>query len=330
MLESMIWAQTRQILHEADCVLLLCHEHADADAINSVASFAMFLAGMGVAFRFGYADNLPETLFLLDDSFKLGEFIETSANAIPADVVVVLDTGDIHLLGDAQSLLTHFQAQHVPVICIDHHLSNKNFGDINIVETSAAAVCELLFDLFRAADVDISPAMAHSLLGGLLGDTHNLTTSHVTAGTLRKAADLMDLGADRTRITEAMPMVASAKTAKAWGQLLDNVQLAGPNEEIAYTVATKKIVASSGQGYIKSISSFLRDVGGIQVAMVFIESDNQGVKIEFRSKSQVDVREIAESLGGGGHRGASGCLLKDVTMEEAIQVTLGAVLRHMV
>jgi phosphoesterase RecJ-like protein len=111
--------------------------------------------------------------------------------------------------------------------------------------------------------------------------------------------------------------------------LLDNVQLAGPNEEIAYTVATRKIVASSGQGYIKSISSFLRDVGGIQVAMVFIESDNQEVKIEFRSKSQVDVREIAESLGGGGHRGASGCLLKDVTMDEAIQVTLGAVLRHM-
>jgi phosphoesterase RecJ-like protein len=265
----------------------------------------------------------------LDDSFKLGEFIEISVDAIPADVVVVLDTGNVHLLGDAQSLLTHFQAQRVPVICIDHHLSNKNFGDINIVETSAAAACELIFDLFRAADVGISPAMAHSLLGGLLGDTHNLTKRHVTAGTLRKAADLMDLGADRTRITEAMPMVASAKTAKAWGQLLDNVQLAGPNEEIAYTVATRKIVASSGQGYIKSISSFLRDVGGIQVAMVFIESDNQEVKIEFRSKSQVDVREIAESLGGGGHRGASGCLLKDVTMDEAIQVTLGAVLRHM-
>jgi len=321
------WAQARQILTDADCVLLLCHAHADADAINSVASFAMYLAGQGVKFRFGYPDEIPGTLFLLDDSFNLGEFIETDAESIPADAVVVLDTGDTRLLGKTNSLLSHFQMRGVPIICIDHHLSNKLFGDINIVDTSAAAACELLFDLFREADVEIHPNMAHSLLGGLLGDTHNLTTGHVTAGTLRKAADLMDLGADRTRITEGMPMIPTVQSAKAWGTLLGNIQVAGEN--IAYTVATKQIVASSGLNYVKNVSSFLRDVGGVEVAVLFIEDDEQQVKIEFRSKARVDVREIAESLGGGGHRGASGCLLKDVTMDEAIEITLDAVQNHM-
>ena len=322
--DANLWAKAKQTLQYANRVLLLCHDHADADAINSVASFGMWLLGLGVDFRFAYFAELPDTLFLLDSSFDLRAHVETNPEAIAADVIVVLDTGAIHLLGEAGQFLSHG----LPVICIDHHKSNDLFGDINIVETSAAAACELLFDLFHDSPVEISPNMAHSLLAGMLGDTHNLSTSHVTPATLRKAADLIDLGAHRNRIIEGMPLIASIPTAKVWARLLDSIQLAGKNNEIAYCVATQQMIADSGLTYIKNISSFIRNIGGVDVAVLFLEEANQQVKVEFRSKSHIDVGKIAEALGGGGHRGASGCPIENMSMDEAIKVTLQTVINH--
>ena len=256
------------------------------------------------------------------------QYVATNREDFAPDVVVVLDTGDVRLLGEAQGLLTHYRAQGTTIICIDHHPSNHLFGDINIVETSAAAACELLYDLFQDSRIEISLGMAHSLLGGILGDTHKLTTGHVTAATLRKVADLMELGADRVKIMEGMPVIASIPTAKVWGQILGSIQLAGENNEIAYAVATQEILAALDEAYVKNISSFIRDIGGVAVAVLFLEKAEGLIKIEFRSKSEVNVGKVAEALGGGGHRGASGCSLYDMSLDAAINLTLDTLIRH--
>jgi phosphoesterase RecJ-like protein len=135
----------------------------------------------------------------------------------------------------------------------------------------------------------------------------------------------MERGADRAAILEQMPSIESVATARVWGKLLQNIQTVREHQNIAYTIVDASMIDPDTSISLIGISSFIRDMGGVDIAILFLQESPDEIRVEFRSKGQYDVSKIAESLGGGGHRGAAGCRYRGMSINQAVERTIQAV-----
>lgn len=132
----------------------------------------------------------------LEDSFKLTitpregfvpdpkNFIFSSTGAA-ADLVITVDVLELTQLGalnDANLLAT------TPIINIDNHDPNKDYGKFNLVEPTAASISEIVTFLLRAVNAKIEIDVAGNLYQGIMDATQHLQSPKVAAATLEAAA----------------------------------------------------------------------------------------------------------------------------------------------
>jgi phosphoesterase RecJ-like protein len=202
----------------------------------------------------------------------------------------------------------------VPIINIDHHITNMGFGSVNWVDSNSAATAQMVLTLIERLGVPLDSTIATCLLNGIVTDTHGFRTPNTTPAVMEAATKLMTAGASLPEITGQVFNRRPLAVLRLWGRALNAVQLDG---RIIWTEISQAMKHECGLGSDSDdgLVSFLISACEADVGIVFTEKDDGTIDVSMRSMPGIDISNVAMRLGGGGHPQAAGCSLSDSLAE---------------
>ncbi len=231
------------------------------------------------------------------------------------DLIVVVDTADLSLLGSLYTEHVDLFSS-VPILNIDHHISNTQFGQVQMIDPTAASATEVLFNFAKQVPVlhdKITPDIATLLLTGLITDTRSFQNPNTTPRSLEVAAELLELGARQQEIIQHIYKTKPLSTLKIWGRALNRIQV-DHNARIVWSTVSKEDLAemeASSKETHGILDELISTIPDADVYILFTEVEEGGLKASMRSSAAIDVSKLAaQTFGGGGHARASGFRVK--------------------
>lgn len=307
-MNSQLIQQAAARLRTAQRVLVTSHVRPDGDAISSVLALGLALQAQGKHVQLVLADGAPA-----DFAHLPGWELVTRSGQAPVDLVVTVDAASQERCGEA---LREFPQVHIN---IDHHISNTNFGELNLVDPSAVATCALLAEQFPALGLEYSPGVIDALLTGILTDTMGFRTSNMNPKAMRLSADLVEMGADLPALYERALLRRSFQAMRYWGAGLTSLQQEPGLVWGSLTLADRKAVGYPGNDDAELVNN-ISMIEGASITVLFVEQADKHVKISWRSQGGKDVSRIAAQFGGGGHVAAAGASVNGSLAEAQAQV----------
>lgn len=301
-------------IKEADNILLVCHQQPDADAVGSIVSLSEWIFSLGKKQTKFCKDPSPESLAWLTNF----ENLETKAGNIlhnDYDLMIVVDSGDLQYAA-MDDIVKRFTKKPF-IINIDHHATNKFYGDLNVVDINAASTTEIIYRIFKTLKINISPRVASALLSGIIGDTYSFTNPNTGQQSLEAASGLLLSGASLPKVNDSVLKNKSVDMLRLWGRALTRLRY-NPRLDMAVTVVTHEDMADFNHDYeaVEGISNFLNNLDGVKAALILIQQGEM-VKGSFRTNNDlIDVSKLAKMLGGGGHKKAAGFKVKGQIKED--------------
>ena len=288
----------RDRIQAAQRVLITSHIRPDGDAIGSSLALGLALLDAGKQVQMVLSDGLPASFRHLPGSEK----IKTRADG-EFDLIISVDCSDLKRVGKA------LDRYHPPDIVIDHHSTTEAFGELNLIDPQAAATASVLARFMHTWGLTITAPIAANLLTGLVTDTLGFRTSNTSPEVLRQAADLIELGADMTRLYYLSLVRRTFSATKYWGAGLSNLERADGIIWTVLTIADRKISGYTGNDDADLIS-VISSIDEADIAIIFTEQNKNKTKVSWRGlKPNIDVAQIASQFGGGGHKAAAGAEL---------------------
>jgi len=289
-----------RILHEIRVrhhFVVTSHARPDGDGIGSALACAQILRLMGKDAQVVMRDGIPriyQNLPFADRAIK--------AESVPAnDAVIVLEC-DSTKRAQLDGLDACF------LINIDHHASGRDFAHINWIDPRVMATAELVYRLARRACVPIDKDIATCLYTALMTDTGSFMFEGTNEHTFTVARELVLAGADPARCARSIYFGHSTAKMRLLGTALSNLHRDGP---LAWIWVTQEQMqrANATEEDCEGLVNYALSMGDAQVAIFFRELPDKRYRVSLRSKGQVNVANVAEHFGGGGHKCASGCSL---------------------
>ena len=301
--------------------LLLSHASPDGDAIGSMFALGWILRALGKEVLSCNESGLPQQYSWLAAADR------EVLREVPSDGhdwAIALDCGDSSRLGASVASALDFTR----CVNIDHHQGNTEFAAINWIE-QRSSVGEMIALLARDLGVAPAAALGEALYLALVTDSGFFSYSNTTGETLRIAGDILDQGLDLDRFNANLLRQWSPGTIKLHGLALQNAFLA-LNGRVGVVAIDEDMVDRTGATWEDSdnLVDYMRRVKGVQVSLCLKEKEQGRTKMSLRSWGEVDVRAIAEGLGGGGHANAAGGVL-EAGLQEALDRILRQIARHM-
>ena len=289
----------QELIGTARRILLVTHVAPDGDAIGSLLALGRLLQAQGKEVTLACEDPVPEIYAWLPGS---GEIVRQAGG--PYDLLISLDCSDERRMGQ---VLQEGGAR-MPLLNIDHHVTNSRFGTVNWVEPSSVSTTQMLLELADALDWPLTEPVAVCLLNGLVTDTRSFRTYNVDIPAMEAALRLMEAGASLNEITRRVLDQRPLASIRLWGQAIDRLQL---EDDILWTEVTQQMRQhlALGENGDSGLANFLSGVRESKVVVVFTERDNGTIDVGMRSVPGYDVAQVAHRLGGGGHPQAAGCTL---------------------
>ncbi len=305
-LDAAAAADALRLLSSSSLVIMPTHQNVDADGLASPLAMMHALRQRGIrAIPLVTDETTPGNLLFLPG---IDEVLVYGRDELPDyDALCLVDCADRKRLGgfyrdDPERL----DRARVPIVNIDHHVTNDRFGTVNIVEPGAASASEVVTDILASWGTELTREIAQCLLAGIYGDTLGLRTESTTSRTMRTAADLVDAGAHTGPVVDALFRLKPRSSVCLWEQALRNVRW---SDSLIYTELTPDVFGSCGASPIEAegLVNFLVGTEGSRVAAILYANDD-GWRVSMRSMlPEVDVAAIAAEFGGGGHPRAAGC-----------------------
>lgn len=287
-------------IEAAGTIAISGHVRPDGDCVGACLSVYNYIKDNypGKTVRV-FLEYFSETFLFLRGADKV-------ERALPGeerfDLFISLDCADKERLGDFQPLLSSA----VRSLVIDHHITNKGFGDTCRVCPEASSTCEALFELMDEERISLETASCLYL--GLVHDTGVFKHSNTTRKTMEIAGRLLDKGVSSSYIIDETFYKKTFTQNKALGYALQSSILLGGGLVVAGCVSLEqKNNLGLQSGDMDGIIDQLRVTDGTMAAIFVYETEPGSYKVSMRSKDPVDVSRIAMSYGGGGHVRAAGC-----------------------
>ncbi|WP_420635402.1 DHH family phosphoesterase [Candidatus Palauibacter sp.] len=310
----------RRRLREASSIVLTTHVNPDGDGIGSMVALASRLMRQGAEATIITPSRVPESLrFLLTDVPALVAEDPSAADPLNgADTIAILDTAEPKRLG---RLPDH--ALRTGGVLIDHHPPvGPPLVEPAIRDPSACATGELVFDLLSLDDEPVTAVEARALYAAIATDTGSFRFSNTVSRTHAIASVLLDSGVDPGAMYRALYGVYSRGRLALIRLAIERLEV-DPRAPIAWISLDHRALSRTGaRGEdMEGLVEFPRRLEGIEVGLMFRGLSRARTKVSFRSNGEVDVSEVAQLLGGGGHTKASGALI-ELDLEETVRVVL--------
>ncbi len=308
-------ATASRMIAEAQRILFFMHVQPDGDSIGSTLGMIRALRQMGKEAIMVGVDPIPPMFHFLpgwDDYRVPWQEVEGEW-----DLSCFLDCGDLERVGAALPAVRRGRV----TLNVDHHATNTSFADYNYLDFSAAAVGELAFRILREIGAPIDAETALCLYTSLVTDTGGFRYDSTGPGTHRVAADLIELGARPYDVAQAIFETESLARLALLARALQTLQL-DETGRVAWMVVTRKLLAEAGatDHDVEGVVNYARSVAGVEVGILFKETEDGGVRVNLRSRRVVDVGAVAQRFGGGGHARAAGCTLNMPVADAVAQV----------
>ena len=305
------------MLRNADKILILTHRNPDGDTLGSGFALLRALRQLGKRARLLNADSINEKYSHLYEGLSEDDFEE--------EFIVSVDVAEKKLLGD----LMEKYADKVD-LSVDHHGTGKLFAKNTYCESESASACEILYEIIKALGVKIDKGIADCIYTGCSTDTGCFKYSNVTARTHRIAAELIEYGADHSKINEKMFDTKSMNSIMLERMCYETLESFGDGKVAVITV-TKEMLRKSGtdKSALDAIKPITRQIEGVEIGLTVKEEDNGAAGISIRTSENYDASAICAHFGGGGHIRAGGCEIKDTTenaKEKVIEYIINNVL----
>jgi len=302
--------QVLKEIEQRDHFVLTSHARPDGDAIGSVLACGEILRQMGKSAEVVLHDGVPSIYQPLP--FAASAKKANSVNG-KYEAAIVLECDSVQRTR-LQGLDRHF------LISIDHHASGKPFANVNWIEPSACATAEMIYWLASAAEVQITPEIATCLYTAVLTDTGAFCFVGTNERTFALAQELVRAGANPARIAQRVYFSNPTSKMRLLGEALTTLCR---DESLAWMHVTNEQMNRVGarEEDCEGLVNYALAIEGVEVAMFFREQERGKWRVSLRSKGAVDVAEVAEHFGGGGHHSASGCLLEGTLAAVTERVT---------
>ncbi|WP_461204419.1 DHH family phosphoesterase [Clostridium sp. DL1XJH146] len=280
-------------------ICITFHKSPDGDSIGSGLGLLQGLIKLNKNVYISSKETLPSLFSYL----PLFNKIETNGSiSDDTDLLIVLDCGNVERI----NVNVNFDNRNYKIINIDHHLSNDNYGDINYIDTHSAAVSEIIYALLKSMEVDIDVDIAKSLYTSILTDTGSFRHSNTTKITHEIAGNLISKGFDFSSIHRHLFENISINRLRLQAEIIRNIELF-IKDKISLIYVSKHLLNKYDidEGDTSDIIDLATKIDTIEVA-ILIKEKTKGTKVSMRSKTNADVRKIAELYGGGGHTKAAG------------------------
>jgi bifunctional oligoribonuclease and PAP phosphatase NrnA len=271
------------------------HARPDGDGIGSALACGQILRMMGKDAEVVMHDGVPriyQNLPFADRAIQ--------SNTVPENDAVILLECD----GVRRTMLEGLEKCFL--INIDHHVSGRNFGHINWIDSSVMATAELVFRLARLACVPVDRDIATCLYTALMTDTGSFMFEGTNEQTFAVARELVLAGADPAQCARHIYFGHSTAKMRLLGTALSSLHREGP---LAWIWVTQEQMTRFGarEEDCEGLVNYALSIAEVQVAIFFRELPDGRYRISLRSKGEVNVSAVAEHFGGGGHKCASGC-----------------------
>lgn len=304
------WVDFKSLIERHQRILLTSHIRPDCDALGSELGMAAILDALGKEVRIVNGHATPPNLAFIDPQQRI-EVIDVEvalADLQETELIMILDTSAWAQLGPLTDVIRSLPAQRM---VLDHHVSEDELGAELFKDSQAEATGRLVVDAAEHLGVPLTAEMGMPLFAALATDTGWFRFNSVTEKTYDCAAKLLSVGVDPTEIYRQLYECDTLSRVKLRGVALQRIAVE-QSGKLAHTYLRQEDFSDTGAllSDTEDVVNNLFLVEGVEVAVILLEQPNNGFKISFRSRGQLDCSQLAGDFGGGGHQAAAGAFVE--------------------
>lgn len=294
-------------ISRAGRVLAVTHENPDGDAAGSLAALGHIALALGADVRLYCETPIPTYLNWIRFPSPVIASFDSLADWLP-DLVVYLDCAEETRAGEAIVGFVRAcrEKTAVETVCIDHHVANPRYADINWVDASMSATGCMIALLAKDNGIPLAGDLGEALCLAIISDTGSFSFGNTNALALELTAEIVNNGLSMADFTVKYENHWTLDRMHLWGALMKEVQLLCRGK-LVVSVVTDEILEryNTSRSDLEGYASWLRRLANSKV-IILARPSRKGCKISLRSMGDVDVQKIAAEFGGGGHKGAAG------------------------
>lgn len=293
-------SQFKKLIDDSETIAVASHLNPDGDNLGAVTAMVGIINKLGKKPVFILDDSIPTSYKFLPNLSYAKSPDEINYNF---DLFIALDSSDENRMGDKVKKI--FEASN-KTVNVDHHFSNTNYADLNIVDNKSPATCELLTRIFKSLDLDLNKDIATSLFTGLSTDTGSFKYSSVNSNTFLIASELFKYDIDIDEVTVNVYQSRSKEKTDLLIRAMNSIEYFH-DDKIAVVFVTMDDMEKSkaAKADADGIVEFVRDIDTVELAVLLKEKEDC-IRLSLRSKSDIDCTKVASKFNGGGHVRASG------------------------
>lgn len=301
------------------------HAKPDGDAFGAVVALAAALRELGKQVEAWFVPPVPANFSALRGSGLVRVY---RPGVVPEDLdlLVLLDTAADAQMAPMQGELARLLPR---TLIVDHHLTGDLAAAWRCIDERAPACCQMVASLIeklsaRAGGADgrlFTPTVCEALFVGIASDTGWFRFSNTQPQTHELAAELMRRGVDPTELYRKLEQTERPQKLALQARALQSLRLLADGQ-LAVMVLRASDFAETGSRLEETerLVDLPQAVSSVRVTVLIVEplpgeqngqklSDQSAIRVSFRSKpgpGAVNVAELAQQLGGGGHACAAG------------------------
>ncbi len=304
-------------LKKAEHIAIFTHLNPDGDALGSSFAVKYTLESIGKKATIYLEKPMPEKFNFLGTDYEIADENTVSS----ADCAIVLDCGEYSRLGHTAETCKKIS----DLVCVDHHKTGDAFGKLYYNEADSAATAQIVYKLVNLITKNVPKMAYEAIYTGMSTDTGHFKFSNVSPETFRIAAKVLESGIDHRKITTIIYDTVKREKMMFLGAATERVQFFCDGK-VALLDCPGDFLADFGLTYddVDELPNIPLNLEGVLASVLVKDRDENSKRVSFRTKDAIDVSEVAQSFGGGGHKSAAACVISG-NIEEKIDEIISVI-----
>jgi len=326
------WKKLNNKILSANQIVLSTHQNPDGDGLGSASAMYDYINNLGKKCKIIHISDLPNQYDFLNQS----NIIETYSNEnhtdwlSNVDLALIFDVGDYNRLG---ILGEELNKNNTYTINIDHHpdLNDDRFND-NYINIDAAATGEMVYDFLIENKIHLNQSMAQGIYTAVMTDTGSFRHSNTNQKSHKIAMDCIENGVNNSKIYQSIYENRSKEQVALLAKVIDNLKF-DKEGQIASFIISNEMLKNCGANPqdVDGFTDFVRTIEGVEIAIMVYENESNHCRVNFRSKGNYIINNIAKSLGGGGHKFAAGAVADgspEIVLQKVLDLTFNELFKQ--